>query len=820
MKKILIRIVVLVLVFAAAVFGTSKILGKKMADTSEVMAQATFPLVYVDLNGKQINCMHGYAQEMDVIAMRDTLTPLSNDKTVNIQIQPFENQISSVSYEVLSADGSKSLENTLVTTLGKQDDYVTAELKVNNKILINTEYIMKIKVTAGVRDIYYYTRIINQANLNTENYLNFATGFYEKCLNGNDEDGMISQTIEPNEDADNTTLAHMDIHSSGAQLMWGRLTPQAYLKPIPSIKELNENTATLEMDYVITATGDTEEMEMYHVTEYYRMRYAESQVMLLDFERDTNEIFDPENSILVTNGIRLGINSRDLTYKSDTDKKYFAFAQQGSLWLYETGTKKLTQVFSFLQNGKLDARDIYDENNIRIINIDSSGNMTFLLCGYMNRGKHEGECGVAVYTYDAATTSITERLYVETQEAFSLLDKDVENLGYMSADRTHFYLTLEGSFYDINITDNSVTEQFSNLSSGCYVGSSTGGKFAWLQENEKYDSSTLNLRDLETGNDTAFTCDSDERLQPIGFIDSDLVYGVAKVSDIDTEDKGSEVFPMYKVLIVNSAGETLKTYEPDGCYVIGGSVNDKLLTLDRVKKTKRGYTETSQDHIVNSSADDEAAYGFAYAESDKKQTETILKTGETIEEGTTPQILYAKQVKAEGEEAAEVSIPAKKQTEELYYVYAKGHLDSMYTTISEAVQRADDQLGVVVNNKQQLIWERGNKQTTCKLDISTFPDVILSGKMNIKKLSKNLGKQVLDLTGCTLDSVLYYVSEGTPVLAKTADGVVIIAGYDQYNTILLKPGEAETYYYGLEESTDMFEAAGNQFVTYFDPLEE
>ena len=48
----------------------------------------------------------------------------------------------------------------------------------------------------------------------------------------------------------------------------------------------------------------------------------------------------------------------------------------------------------------------------------------------------------------------------------------------------------------------------------------------------------------------------------------------------------------------------------------------------------------------------------------------------------------------------------------------------------------------------------------------------------------------------------------------------IIAGYDQYNTILLKPGEAETYYYGLEESADMFEAAGNQFVTYFDPLEE
>ena len=116
---------------------------------------------------------------------------------------------------------------------------------------------------------------------------------------------------------------------------------------------------------------------------------------------------------------------------------------------------------------------------------------------------------------------------------------------------------------------------------------------------------------------------------------------------------------MYKVLIVNSAGETLKTYEPDGCYVIGGSVNDKLLTLDRVKKTKRGYTETSQDHIVNSSADDEAAYGFAYVESDKKQTETILKTGETIEEGTTPPDPLCKTGQGRRRRGCKVSIPAQ-----------------------------------------------------------------------------------------------------------------------------------------------------------------
>lgn len=819
MKKILVRVLVLVLVFAAAAFGTAKFLNRGTVNTTEAMASASFPLVYVNLDGMQMNCLHGYAKEMDVMAMRDTLTPMGDDRTVSIQIEPFQNKIHSVSFEVLTADGSKSMENTQVTTLEEKDDYVTADLKIQNKLLINTEYIMKIQVTAGSRDIYYYTRIIHQANLNAEAYLNFALGFYERCLSGNDEDGLISQTIEPDETGDNTNLAHMDIHCSGDQLMWASLNPQVYLKPIPSIKELNENTATLEMDYVVSAAGEQEEdIEMYHVTEYYRMRYTDARVMLLDFERDTNQIFDPEDSVLVSNGIRLGISSRNITYKNDPEQKFFGFVQEGALWLYQTGTGNLTQVFSFLQNGTLDARDIYDENNIKIMDIDSLGNMYFLVCGYMNRGSHEGECGVAVYYFDAAASSIRECLYVETQEAFGLLEKDVETLACISEDNVHFYMMLEGSLYDINLEEQKAEELLSNLSNGCYAGSVSGKMFAWLQENSRYDSSVLKLRNLETQEEIDITCAGDERIFPIGFMDEDLVYGVAAVSDIDTEYEGSEVFPMYKVLIVNEKGETVKEYEPSDCYVTGGIIEDKLLTLDRVVKTERGFEETSQDNIVNSVADRENAYGLSIQNTERKQTELILKTGETIKEGTKPQILYAQKVVSEN--TPQVAIAAKERSEELYYVYAKGRLDSIYPAINQAVIRANSQLGVVVNSRQQLIWERGNKKTEYTLDISTFPDIILKGKMNLEKLQNKLEREVLNLQGCELDSVLYYVSEGTPVLAQTEDGVVIIAGYDEYNTILLKPGDVETYYCGLEDSKEMFEKAGNIFVTYFDPIEE
>lgn len=819
MKKILIRIVVLVLVFVSAAFATSKLLNEETTGTKEALAAASFPLVYINMDGTQLNCLHGYAKEMDVLAMRDTLTPVKDDRVVSIQIDPFQNQIKSISFEILTADGSKSVENTQVIEMEEKDDYVVANLEIQERLLINTEYIMKICVTAGSRDIYYYTRIIHQENLKTKEYLDFATGFYEGCLNHSDEAGLISQTIEPNETGDNTNLAYMNIHCSAEQLMWADLKPQAYLKPIPNIKELNENTATLEMDYVITAQGDQEdEVEMYHVTEYYRMRYAESRVMLLDFERETNQIFDPNDAILVSNGIRLGISSRNIAYKNDPEQKFFGFVQEGALWLYQTGNNKLTQVFSFLPDKGLDARDIYDENDIKIINIDSLGNVYFLICGYMNRGSHEGESGVALYYFDAASSTIRECLYVETQEAVSLLSRDVETLAYISEDNQHFYMILEGTVYDIDMTTQQVTPMLENLGSECYEGSGSGKMFAWLEENERYDSSTLNLRNMETQEDIQLTCKKKERLTPIGFVDEDLIYGVAKASHIDTEYEGSEVFPMYKLIIVNAQGEVIKEYEPGDSYVTGAVIEDKLITLDRVIKTAGGFEETEQDHIVNSMQNEEAAYGLALQNTERKQKELILKTGETIKEGTTPQIIYAQQMSDDN--TVEVAIATKERSEDLYYVYAKGHLDNTFTAASQAVQHANEQLGVVVNSKQQVLWERGNKKEEYTLDISAFPDVIQDGEMDLKVLQENLGCDILDLRGCELDSVLYYVSEGTPVLAQTTDGVVIIAGYDLYNTILMKPGDVTTYFYGLEDSKKLFEKAGNVFVTYFEPAEE
>ena len=71
------------------------------------------------------------------------------------------------------------------------------------------------------------------------------------------------------------------------------------------------------------------------------------------------------------------------------------------------------------------------------------------------------------------------------------------------------------------------------------------------------------------------------------------------------------------------------------------------------------------------------------------------------------------------------------------------------------------------------------------------------------------------LLGVVLSDVLYYISGGYPVMAMTGQGsAVIITGYDSKNTILYDPKEERVYKLGLNDSKELFEKAGNRFVTY------
>ncbi len=814
-RNVLIHIVVLAVVFIGAVAGFSRWINQTSPSTAEDMANATFPLIYMQNNGVSYNCLHGYSQEMDVNYIRDTVTVLQDDHLLDIQIQPFDTNIESVSYEVFTLDGTESLENTNVINMTEENGYINATLQIQNNLLLEQEYILKLQVAAGGRDIWFYTRLLLEDGLHLETYLDFVTGFYEKCINKSDQ-STIGEVVEPDETTQaNASLAVMDIHDTVSQLMWGDLNPQLYYKATPSLVDINGTTASFVLNYRICAVDSEGISIVYNVDEFYRLRYTDTRVFLLDFTRSTEEIFNTDKEVLEPGGINLGISDGDEEYAFDETKSVVAFVRENELWTYRINGGRLTRVFGFPQTEDMDYRDFYDQNSIEILRADESGDVWFTVSGYMNRGDREGQNGVGIYHYEEASATVEELLFIQTMEAYDSLKLDIESLAYITEDQETFYLLLEGIVYRVDLDTKEYEKVVEGVGEGCYVSSGSNRYFSWLREEERYESQTLCTIDLETGRMREITCDSGEYLRPICYMDEDLVYGKALVTDVNLQDVGNEVFPMYQLKIVDEDGEEVKTYQPEGIYIMSAVQQNNTLLLTRATREGSVYTETTEDYVVSTNTEEDVIYGVTTQEDSIKQTEIILRVGAQISDENV-QIIKARLLIYEDSRTLE--IPTNSGKEKLYYVYAGGRMESRWPTAAEAVRRADEKVGVVINDAKEFVWERGNRKDSSAIRLENIPDIVKTGTMDIGTLESSLGKEVVSLTGCTLEQILYFVSQGRPVIAAKADGsTVIITGYDDYgNLILLDPGAEETYYYGPNDSLAMFEEAGNRFVSYLD----
>ena len=265
-------------------------------------------------------------------------------------------------------------------------------------------------------------------------------------------------------------------------------------------------------------------------------------------------------------------------------------------------------------------------------------------------------------------------------------------------------------------------------------------------------------------------------------------------------------------------GNVKKEYQKDGLYITDISVGDTLIEFElSAKSGDTSYVAQKKDTIMNNKK--------AAANTVRTELVSASRTGVRVKlvfnmtkQTDSPLTMYAK---VSSTDKKDIVLDTQIPQETAYYVYGQGELDSIYTDPAKAVQRADTLGGVVLNRAQQYVWERGNKKTKIQIGTEELPDILLQGTYDIKTLKKSLKKTgtVIDLSGCSLESVLYEVSAQRPVIAKTGTNTsVLIVGYDEYNTYLYDPVKKETYPYGLNDSTDLFQKAGNVFITYIEKV--
>lgn len=838
MKKTIIRIAVCVVVFLASALIIGSIMNQGHNNTTMEMAPATLPMITMESGGVACNELHGNTVEMDVAYQKDCITLLGEGRQANFTVDTFGREITGISTEVRSIDGSRLIENSEVTGWKANGKSFSVSLTLKDLIDTNTQYSLTLILELeGEQKVYYYTTILWNDDVHISEILEFATDFHGK-LYDKEVAKELTKYLEPNSKlTDNGTFHKVNIHSSFQQITWGSLEPVQEDAASIRLTQISGNVASLLMDFVVS-TGEGKNKIYYNVEEYYRVRYTSERMYLLDYERTMTQI--PDTTRMYANDkILLGITDENVGMMESADGNTVVFSDMGQLLSYNAATNRLTVIFSFYDKDNADRRTLYDNHGIKILDVDEGGNVKFAVYGYMNRGRHEGETGIQIISYDNSLNTIEEEVYIPYSKSYAVLKDEMEQLLYRNRQQ-HVYFFLENGVYDVDLENRSAEQLVSIRQDDSLQVSENHEIIVWQEGDDINHSNQLNVRNLNTGEQTVIRAEDGEAIRPLGFMGEDIIYGVARESDIRTENSGQIFYPMYKVCISNSSGDNLKEYGQDGIYIVDCAIEGNQITLSRIQRSENGsYQEILDDQIMNNVEEEPGQNKVVTADIDIYERYVQIQTKTTIDTKTI-KVLNPKEVVFEG--GRELILDAVSEVSR-YYVYNAYGVQGIYSAPGKAVKEAYDSSGVVANDRGITVWLKGNRVsrnqimaikeesvTDQKNSLTVCLDNILrhagitrnteydlaQGKTAIQILEENMtGVQVLDLSGCSLDAVLYYVNQDIPVLAILEDGeAVLVTGFNEFNVVIMEPSTGKLYKKGMNDATTWFAENGNHFISY------
>ena len=829
-------------VLFVALFLFETFMNQGNTDMTAEMPPATYPLVYMKVSGQTVNCLHGYQSEMDEAYMRDTITPLEEGRNLGIEIQKYGADIRGVSYEVRSSDGTRLIENTQLTDFSESNDRIVAYFTIKDLIQQGLEYNLCIQVELfSGQKINYYTRIMYVEDYHVEEKINFVRKFHQDTFDKENASENLALYLEPDSTGDNSTFQKVNIHSSLSQVTWGDLKVKKETEAVVNIKEMMQQTASFHLHYRVSIQ-DNGDKSQYLVDEYYRIRYTTDRIYLLDFDREMTQIFDETAEVYNADTIFLGIQDPDCIQLVECDGgEIVAFVTGNRLFSYHAADNKLALLFSFYENGDLDERTLYDHHKIKILNVDETGNVQFVVYGYMNRGRHEGETGVQVNRFNSSQNVLEELTYIPYEKSPDLLIQEVDKLS-VAGNQDKYYMIIDNTAYELDLERKTNNVMVDNLQESSFKVSDEAKMFVWADCEEEYRAEKLVLKNLLTGRESEIEAGPGEYLLPLGFMEDDLIYGIADKEDVTKDLAGRIFFPMHTIRIQDGGDNVLKEYHVPDLYVTDCQVRDNQITLKRVKWDEETgtYQETDDDQIMNSKEETEGKNRIESMVIETLETVVQVRVKDDIDVEKL-QLLTPKEVLFEGEN--KTSLPKPEKELQYYYVYTAKGLAGVYTKASEAVQQAYQSAGVLMNDTGSCVWFKGNRVTrnqimkitgeaetentgqlaVCLNTILDYEGVnrnaqymLDSGKTTIEILQENIPDiQVLDLTGCNLDSILYYVNQDIPVLVTLQDGsAMLVIGFNELNIVVMDPSDGTVYKIGMNDATEMFEENGNRFITY------
>lgn len=824
MKKlgnILLKVIVMAVVFVITIFFVDKFQNRSYENLATELEDSTLPLVYVNYEGRYINCLHGYRVSVDTTLMRDAITPVTNDKRITISVDDSEAYAAGYSYELRRVSGGSLIENGELEVTDEENGYDVVDIDIRMDIDADTEYMLIFIISGNDgEDVRYYTRIVINDDYHALELLDFIDEFngatYE--VEEYEELSMLYPYMESykeeNSDED-LQMGHVTLASSYSDLTWNDTNPVIVTSIIPIIKEIDVNYAVIELCYV-NMVQDEESTNYYSIKEFYRVSYGTNgNISVMNFDRYTDEYFNRSEINTTQNIYEIGIvKDGDVDYRYSSDNKKVSFVRNGQLWMYDYSQNSISLVFGFWLDDVENIRDTYDSHDINIISMDDDGNICFAVYGYMNRGEHEGKLGISLCTYDADTLLVTELLFVECDQPYDAMKDELSRLTYY--DGTNFYFMLGNKISCINVEEKKMSNYVDDISLDHILVSENMEVMVYYSSDDLAENTYVTLVNFKTGQEYTIGGKAGESIICYAFKDTDLIYGVCDASDeaytisvssFANEDLDEDVFDSifaYKLCIIDEDGSIIKEYEKTDNYIVDVSVEDDLIYMVRAKKSGDSFVLSSDDFITFKQDDETETVGTVVILSSDGTNKLYFNFPSNIYLSYVPNLNISKTVISEDASNMLISVDTDYAR---YMVYSNLGLEGIYETAGEAINGAIAVSGIVVSNNGEIVYRQSESQeyNTIASAISHYSSqdvdaslqdciymmLLYQGVTDISyddvslysdpvEALTELGKYTgADVSGISLDLVFGYVSDGIPVISRIDDGrYVLIISYN------------------------------------------
>ena len=829
MKERTIRIVVLSVVFVLAIIVFGFLTNRGSVDMTADMSGPTLPTLLFEVAGREANVLVGHKREMNLAAVRDTIAVYDESKKLEMKIAHNADSVDSVSYEIYSSDGRERLcqEN-----IGKVKENLTLTMGAN--LSEGQEGLLKITLHQGKMPIYFYTRIIQDQEYHVKECVDYVEELHTNIFTKQNEDA-VKKVMESNSEGDNTTLQHVTIHSNLQHILWGSLKPQIVDGVQYDIVEAKKAYTSVLLTYQVKCAGDNNDEELYHVKEFFKVAYGTQRIYLMEYDRKMEEVFDTSNVTLSSKGVILGIANEELSYKANKDGNIVAFIQANELWNYQKEEDAFSLIFSFAEAEKYDERNLTDNHSIQILSMENDGNMTFAVSGYMNRGEHEGESGIAIYYYYANKNCTREIAFIPSTTSYAVMEKTLGESAYYNQKQNVLYLLSDGTLRKIEMEEVAETILVEGLQKGRYVASEDGHLFAY-QKNKKGNVVT-EVWDFAKDSRMEVPATGGEVIVPLGFVENDFVYGISRVENAGYDASGMAVQAMHRVEIRNQKNKVIKTYEQANIYVLRALVENNMITLKQGVKEGNVYKEISEDYITNNETSSSQQISLKSYWTDLKETQYRLIFAKSIQD-TKAKTLKPKQII---QERATVLEYKGESSDSYFYAYGHGKQVGVFEDVGEAIEQAEKLSGVVISPGQNYVWEADNRVAWYRnFNVSAFTakagennvaacvrkvlgyegksvDVVteLQSKTPEQILGEQIGTEAVRFRGCSVKDMFYLIDKGVPVIAlKDSTNAILLVGYDAKTATYIDPSNGGTYTSSIEKLDEMMKGSGNTYIGY------